>query len=64
MHPIRNHGYNITPTRPDTLPDDATTLLQLLYSMILVSYEVDVFKQPGIPDSGAAFVDMVAEPAV
>jgi hypothetical protein len=46
------------------LPDDATRLLQLLYSMILVSYPVNVFKQPRIPDSGAAFFDMVAEPAV
>jgi hypothetical protein len=46
------------------LPDDATRLLQLLYSMILVSYPVNVFMQPRIPDSGAAFFDMVAEPAV
>lgn len=48
----------------DALPDDATRLLQLLYSMILVSYAVNVFKQNRIPDSGAAFFDMVAEPAV
>ena len=46
------------------LPDDATRLLQLLYSMILVSYAVNIFKQPRIPDSGAAFFDMVAEPAL
>jgi hypothetical protein len=46
------------------LPDDATRLLHLLYSMILVSYPVNVFKQPRIPDSGAAFFDMIAEPAV
>ena len=44
--------------------DDATTLLQLLYSMILVSYAVNIFKQPRIPDSGSAFFDMVAEPPV
>ena len=48
----------------DALPDDATRLLQLLYSMILVSYAVNVFKQNRIPDSGAAFFEMVAEPAV
>ena len=48
----------------DELPDDATTLLNMLYSMILVSYAVNVFKQNRIPDSGAAFFDMVAEPAV
>ena len=46
------------------LPDDAARLLQLLYSMILVSYPVNVFMQPRIPDSGAAFFDMVVEPAV
>jgi hypothetical protein len=48
----------------DDLPDDATTLLHMLYSMILVSYAVNVFKQNRIPDSGAAFFEMVAEPAV
>ena len=48
----------------DDLPDDATRLLQLLYSMILVSYAVNVFKQPRIPDSGSAFFDCVVEPAV
>lgn len=48
----------------DNLPDDATTLLHMLYSMILVSYAVNVFKQNRIPDSGAAFFEMVAEPAV
>jgi hypothetical protein len=48
----------------DDLSDDATTLLHLLYSMILVSYAVNVFKQNRIPDSGAAFFEMVAEPAV
>jgi hypothetical protein len=48
----------------DELPADATRLMELLYSMILVSYAVNIFKQPRIPDSGAAFFDMVAEPAV
>ena len=52
------NGFDI-----NTLPDDATRLLRLLYSMILVSYAVNVFKQNRIPDSGAAFFDMVAEPA-
>jgi hypothetical protein len=48
----------------NALPDDATRLLQLLYSMILVSYAVNVFKQNRIPDSGAAFFEMAAEPSV
>ena len=48
----------------NALPEDATRLLRLLYSMILVSYAVNVFKQNRIPDSGAAFFEMVAEPTV
>ncbi|WP_221046694.1 hypothetical protein [Mycobacterium senriense] len=39
------------------------TLLHLPYSMIMVSYALNVFKQNRIPDSGAAFFDVVAEPA-
>ena len=39
-------------------------LMHLLYSMILVSYAVNIFKQNRIPDSGAAFFEMVAEPAL
>jgi hypothetical protein len=48
----------------DALPEDATRLLHLLYSMILVSYAVNVFHQPRIPDSGSAFFDTAYEPAV
>ena len=43
---------------------EATRLMHLLYSMILVSYAVNIFKQNRIPDSGAAFFDMVVEPAL
>ncbi|NUU23526.1 MAG: hypothetical protein HOV68_18765 [Streptomycetaceae bacterium] len=48
----------------ENLPEPEQRLLQLLYSMILVSYAVNVFEQPRIPDSGAAFFDCTAEPAV
>ena len=46
------------------LPKDAERLLLLLYSMILVSYSVNVYQQPSIPDSGAAYFDCWLEPAV
>jgi hypothetical protein len=46
------------------LPADAERLLWLLYSLILVSYAVNLFKQPHIPDAGAAFFDQIVEPAV
>lgn len=39
-------------------------LMNMLFSMILVSYAVNIFKQNRIPDSGAAFFEMVAEPAL
>ena len=46
------------------LPEAETRLLHLMYSLVMVSYPVNVFKQPRIPDSGAAFFDTVFEPAV
>ena len=48
----------------DALTDADARLLQLLYSLILVSYSVNIFNQPRIPDSGSAFFDCVVEPAV
>jgi hypothetical protein len=48
----------------NNLGQEATRLMHLLYSMILVSYAVNIFKQNRIPDSGAAFFDMVVEPAL
>ena len=48
----------------DALPPEADRLLRLLYSFILASYAVNVFQQPRIPDSGAAFFNTAYEPAV
>ncbi|MET8207677.1 hypothetical protein ABZT51_16765 [Streptomyces sp. NPDC005373] len=48
----------------DALPEPDLRLLRLLYSMIVVSYAVNVFEQPRIPDAGAAFFDTLVEPAV
>ena len=46
----------------DDLPDDALHLLQLLYSLVMVSFPVEVWRQPRVPDSGAAYLDLVTEP--
>ena len=46
----------------DALPDDARRLLQLLYSLIMVSFPVEAWRQPHIPDTGAAYLDLVIEP--
>ena len=46
----------------DELPDDATNLLHLLYSLVNVSFPVETWHQPNVPDSGAAYIDLVVEP--
>jgi len=46
------------------LPEDATRLLWLCYSLVNASFPVEVWRQPHVPDSGAARLDAVIEPAV
>ncbi len=46
----------------DELPEDAERLLQLLYSLVMVSFPVEVWRQPNVPDSGAAYLDLLIEP--
>ena len=48
----------------DALPEDATRLLWLCYSLVTTSFPVEVWRQPRVPDSGAASMDVVVEPAV
>jgi hypothetical protein len=46
------------------LPDDAHRLLLLNYSLVNVSFPIEVWRQARVPDSGAAAMDAVREPAV
>jgi hypothetical protein len=48
----------------DALPEDAKHLLWLCYSLVNASFPVEVWRQPRVPDSGAASMDVVVEPAV
>ena len=48
----------------DELPEDAERLLWLCYSLVNASFPVEVWRQPRVPDSGAAAIDVVVEPAV
>lgn len=48
----------------DALPEDATHLLWLCYSLINITFPVEVWRQARVPDSGAARFDAVVEPAV
>jgi hypothetical protein len=44
------------------LPDDAHRLLQLLYSLILVSFPVEIWRQPYLPDTGTSSFELHDEP--
>ena len=46
----------------DDLPEDARNLLHLLYALITVSFAVECWGQPRVPDTGAAYLDLVVEP--
>jgi hypothetical protein len=46
------------------LPEDAAALLWLCYSLVNASFPVEVWRQPRVPDSGAASMVMLVEPSV
>jgi hypothetical protein len=48
----------------DDLPEDASHLLWLCYSLVNVSFPIEVWRQPRVPDSGASSIDVVVEPAI
>jgi hypothetical protein len=43
------------------LPDDASHLIWMYYSLMTVSFPVEVWRQPRVPDSGASTVDCVVD---
>ncbi len=45
----------------DALPDDASRLIWMYYSLMTVSFPVEVWRQPRVPDSGASSVDCVLD---
>jgi hypothetical protein len=46
------------------LPDDAKHLLWLYCALVTVSFPVEVWRQPKVPDSGSTTLDAAVEPAV
>jgi hypothetical protein len=46
----------------DALPEDATRLLWLYAALVTVSFPVEVWRQPRVPDSGASSFDAAFEP--
>ena len=48
----------------DDLPEDARTLMHIMQSLIMVSFPIEAWKQPRVPDSGAAWVELIREPVI
>jgi hypothetical protein len=49
---------------PDDLSEDGKHLLWLYCALMTVSFPVEAWRQPRVPDSGAAAFDAVEEPAI
>lgn len=45
-------------------PEQVKALMNVLYSLVAVSFAVDVWKQPRVPDSGATYLEYFIEPVV
>jgi hypothetical protein len=52
-------GFNIKEP-----PDEVKALLNVLYSLVAVSFPVEVWKQPRVPDTGSCTFEAYVEPAV
>ena len=48
----------------DDMPEPARKLMLLTYSFIQASFPVEAWKQPRVPDSGAASIHIVREPGI
>jgi len=48
----------------DGISDEDKHLLWLFCSLVTVSFPVEVWRQPRIPDSGASAFDAIEEPAI
>jgi hypothetical protein len=46
----------------DDLPDDAANLLRLIYSFVIVSFPVELWGQPHVPDTLGTSFDRISEP--
>jgi hypothetical protein len=44
------------------LPEDAVNLLRLVYSFVMVSFPVELWRQPHVPKTGATRFDRISEP--
>lgn len=48
----------------NNLSEQQTNLLHIMYSLVQVSFPVEVWKQPSVPDAGAAYLEAFNMPVV
>jgi len=46
----------------DQMPEDAERLLQLVHSLLMVSFAIEVWQQPEVIHCGSARIDRIREP--
>ena len=46
----------------DDMPDEAVRLLQVIYSFVIVSFPVELWGQPHVPDTLGTSFDRISEP--
>ena len=46
------------------MPEQAINLMQVMYSLIMVSFAIECWSQARVPDTGAAYLDLIVEPAI
>jgi len=46
----------------DDMPDDTVNLLRLIYSFVIVSFPVELWRQPYVPDTLGTSFDRISEP--
>lgn len=48
----------------DDMPEESRHLLWLYCSVVTISFAIECWRQPYVPDSGASSIDAVVEPAI
>ncbi|MFK7894546.1 MAG: hypothetical protein AB8G23_01855 [Myxococcota bacterium] len=48
----------------DDLPEEGVRLLWLYCALITVSFPIEAWRQPRVPDSGAAIINAILEPEI
>jgi hypothetical protein len=48
----------------DELSEEGRNLLDLMQSLVMASFPIELWRQPRVPDTGAAYLDLIIEPVV